>query len=134
MKWLFLALRESFHISTEREWMNRLCNIFPCLYACSKLSLFTQSDIVGELIVHAQVGSICAPRVSTISEFANNIKVRESHFIPRFTQNKRKFLAHTAMNLQPSNAGKHFWSYVIGRELTTAHDSGQVLTIQGKNG
>ena len=31
------------------------------------------SDIVGELIFHAQIGSICAPRVSTISEFANNI-------------------------------------------------------------
>ena len=37
---------------------------------------YSNIDIVGELLSHAQVGGVCAPRVSTIIEFANNINIR----------------------------------------------------------
>jgi len=41
-------------------------------------------------------------------------------------------MAH--FNLQPSSAGKRFWSHVPQRETTNVHDSGQVCTFPGKNG
>jgi len=65
--------------------------------------------------------------VGSIHRFPTGIFVQPS---ASFQLRRAESLVHSAVNLQPSNAVKRFWSHSLRRETADAHDSGQLLTLQ----